>query len=194
MLPIEIVTGYLNYVTKAIVEALIKYDINAKEPELLHAITKPFTNLIIQLDKEVLKNISIGSAVDVVELRKRNCGPKIDDLFNTTQNNQVQKCMHEKIKVKFSHASVMVFLLFVNLKGVYIFESINMPEWGIGIILLIGSLVVLITCLLFMVKILNSVFQGPVAKILQKIVNSDLPGPFRYLTGFIAITVIFYHC
>ena len=74
-------------------------------------------------------------------------------------------------------------------KGVYLFESLKWPEWCIGILLLIGSLLVLITCLLFMVKILNSVFQGPVAKILQKIVNSDLPGPFRHLTGFIAIMV-----
>lgn len=40
-----------------------------------------------------------------------------------------------------------------------------------------------------MVKILNSVFQGPVAKLLQKIVNSDLPGVFRHFTGFVAIIV-----
>jgi sodium-dependent phosphate cotransporter len=66
---------------------------------------------------------------------------------------------------------------------------VNWPEWIVGIVLLVLSLLVLITCLLFMVKILNSVFQGPVAKLLQKIVNSDLPGPFRYLTGFVAIMV-----
>ena len=55
-----ILSGYLNKVTKAIVDSLIQYDIQAKEPELLTALTKPLTSLIIQLDKEVLKNISIG--------------------------------------------------------------------------------------------------------------------------------------
>lgn len=64
-----------------------------------------------------------------------------------------------------------------------------MPEWGVGLILLIASLIVLCGCLIGMVKLLNSVFQGPVAKLLQKIVNADFPGPFRYFTGYVAILV-----
>ncbi len=40
-----------------------------------------------------------------------------------------------------------------------------------------------------MVKILNSLFLGSVAKILQRVVNSDFPGPFKYLTGYVAIIV-----
>jgi hypothetical protein len=31
-----------------------------------------------------------------------------------------------------------------------------------------------------MVKILNSVFQGPVAKLLQKIINADFPGMISF--------------
>jgi hypothetical protein len=46
-------------------------------------------------------------------------------------------------------------------------------------------------CLVFMVKTLGPIFQGPVAKLIQKVVNSDLPGPFRYLTGLVAIVVGF---
>jgi hypothetical protein len=41
-----------------------------------------------------------------------------------------------------------------------------------------------------MVKILSSVFKGPAAALIQKAVNSDLPGVFSHLTGLIAITVI----
>lgn len=40
-----------------------------------------------------------------------------------------------------------------------------------------------------MVKILSSVFKGPAAALIQKAVNSDLPGVFSHLTGLIAITV-----
>ena len=35
-----------------------------------------------------------------------------------------------------------------------------------------------------MVKILNSVFQGPVAKLLQKIINADFPGFFKLKIHF----------
>lgn len=63
------------------------------------------------------------------------------------------------------------------------------PEWVIGVVLLIVSLVALSTCLVLMVKILGSLFQGPVAHLIQKTVNSDLPGVFKYLTGFFAIMV-----
>jgi sodium-dependent phosphate cotransporter len=92
MLPLEITTGYLNKVTKLIVESLIQYDINAKEPELLHAITKPFTSLIIQLDKDVLKNISIGAVSDQVDLRKHKCGKTVRQLTNETFDVEIKKC------------------------------------------------------------------------------------------------------
>ena len=73
--------------------------------------------------------------------------------------------------------------------GTFLFSYVAWPEWLVGLIILIFSLIGLSMCLVFMVKILGSIFQGPVAKLIQKIVNSDLPGPFRYLTGLVAIIV-----
>ncbi|CAF0771647.1 unnamed protein product [Brachionus calyciflorus] len=35
----------------------------------------------------------------------------------------------------------------------------------------------------------HSLFNGPVAKVIQKIVNSDLPGIFKHMTGLVAITL-----
>ena len=66
-------------------------------------------------------------------------------------------------------------------------EPLKWPEWGVGILLLAVSLLVLCSCLIIMVKILSSIFNGPVAKIIQKVVNSDLPGKWRYLTSPMAI-------
>lgn len=41
-----------------------------------------------------------------------------------------------------------------------------------GLVLLAGSLVVLCTCLILLVKILNSLLKGQVAKAIQKVINT----------------------
>jgi hypothetical protein len=92
LLPIEVTTGYLNFVTKNIVDSLINYDINAKEPELLTALTKPLTSLIIQLDKEVLKSISIGTVNEDVDLRKHVCRNESIIIGNQTVDYKIEKC------------------------------------------------------------------------------------------------------
>lgn len=58
-----------------------------------------------------------------------------------------------------------------------------------GIILLITSLVILCCCLVGMVKVLNSMMKGPIAKTLKRMVNADFPGCFRFLTGYVAILI-----
>ena len=71
----------------------------------------------------------------------------------------------------------------------FLFEGLEWEEWAIGLLLLVISLGILIACLVFLVKILGSIFQGPVAKILTKVVNSDFPGYAKYLTDYVAILV-----
>jgi hypothetical protein len=36
---------------------------------------------------------------------------------------------------------------------------------------------------------ISSIFNGPVADLIQKIVNGDLPGPLKHFTSIIAIVV-----
>ena len=69
------------------------------------------------------------------------------------------------------------------------FESSNLADWAIGLILLIISLLLLCGCLVGMVKVLSAIFKGSVSKIIQKIVNSDPPGLWKYTTGFISMIV-----
>lgn len=74
LLPIEILTKYLEVVSSIIVKALIAQEISAKEPELLNAITKPLTSKIIQLDKVVLELIAQGNTTGDEKLMKHDCG------------------------------------------------------------------------------------------------------------------------
>lgn len=64
-----------------------------------------------------------------------------------------------------------------------------MQEVLAGAILLILSLFFMIVCLLMMVKLLNSLLQGPMAKVVHKFINSDFPGYAKHLTGYVAILV-----
>ncbi len=49
---------------------------------------------------------------------------------------------------------------FLFLATPFAFENTNLDDWIVGLILLGSSLLVLCSCLVFMVKILNSVMKG----------------------------------
>lgn len=48
----------------------------------------------------------------------------------------------------------------------------NLPDLAVGLILLGLSLLVLCTCLIFIVKLLNSMLKGQVAVVIKKVLNT----------------------
>ena len=48
----------------------------------------------------------------------------------------------------------------------------QLSDLSVGLILLAGSLAVLCACLVLLVKLLNSLLQGQVAKVIQKVINT----------------------
>ncbi|KAM9849768.1 sodium-dependent phosphate transport protein 2A-like [Aulostomus maculatus] len=73
--------------------------------------------------------------------------------------------------------------------GGHLFVSTQLSDLSVGLILLAGSLAVLCTCLLLLVKLLNSLLQGQVTKAIQRVINSDPPYPFGCLVGYMAMFV-----
>ena len=55
-----------------------------------------------------------------------------------------------------------------NPTGNHIFVDTGLPDLAVGLILLAGSLALLCTCLILLVKMLNSLLKGQVAKVIQK--------------------------
>ena len=51
------------------------------------------------------------------------------------------------------------------------------------------SLAILCGCLICIVKLLNSILRGQIAKVIKKTLNSDLPGKCSYFTDYIAILI-----
>lgn len=168
MLPLELSCQYLERFSGVLVAPLKATKGNStggKEPELLGAITKVLVDAIIQIDKRVLDSIASNASFEADSLIKRVCHNNKFNENSTTMNNTIDtKCS-------------------------FLFANVDWADWVIGLILLLVSLLLLSSCLVGMVKILSSIFTGPVSLIIQKVVNSDLPGVFKYFTGFIVISV-----
>jgi sodium-dependent phosphate cotransporter len=58
---------------------------------------------------------------------------------------------------------------FITSDGVFLFEDTGMEDWAVGLVLLAISLIILCSCLVFLVKILNSMMQGKYLRFLFKI-------------------------
>ncbi|XP_067279265.1 sodium-dependent phosphate transport protein 2A isoform X3 [Pseudorasbora parva] len=162
LLPLEAITGMMRLASEAVVES---FNIVTGEdgPELLKVITEPLTNRIIQLDKTVIVGIATGQEV----LRNKSlikvwCQTRI-----TIQENVSY--------VSSENSTVPTTSLHMNAeKCAHLFVETGLSDLAVGLILLSSSLLVLCTCLLLLVKLLNSLLQGQVAKAIQKILNTGI--------------------
>lgn len=192
LLPIEAASGYLYHLTRVLVTS---FDIQSGEdaPDILKVITDPLTKLIVQLDKSVISGIATGDPAarnkslikiwcktktvvteqNVTVPSADNCtSPDLcweDGNFTWTMKNVSEKINLEKCQ--------------------HIFANASLPDLAVGLILLALSLVVLCTCLILIVKLLHSLLKGQVAVIIKKVLNTDFPFPFAWLTGYLAILV-----
>lgn len=56
--------------------------------------------------------------------------------------------------------------------GTHIFAHTTLPDLAVGLILLASSLLILCTCLILIVKLLNSMLKGQVAVVIKKVLNT----------------------
>ncbi|XP_077997253.1 sodium-dependent phosphate transport protein 2B-like [Glandiceps talaboti] len=195
LLPLELVSGYLYLLTDAIVKSLHLQTNEGASVELLKVITKPFTELVIQVDKKVITKVAEGKADALkTSLMKQWCvKDKVDvytmqnvtELQNSTDgsgfiNVTTLRNISEEVTVNIDKC----YYLFFDLKYKY-----NMKDSIIGIIVLISSLAILCICLVLIVKILHSLLKGQIAVITKKVINSNFPGRLAWLTGYVAILV-----
>lgn len=58
------------------------------------------------------------------------------------------------------------------LTGTHLFANTTLPDLAVGLILLAASLLILCTCLILIVKLLNSMLKGQVAVVIKKVLNT----------------------
>ncbi|XP_053712036.1 sodium-dependent phosphate transport protein 2B-like [Synchiropus splendidus] len=191
LLPLEVATGYLYEVTKLIITS---FNIQSGEaPDLLNVITDPLTDAIIMLDKDVISMIATGDpAARNMSLIKRWC----KTFTNTTLTNVTVPGPDNCTSPSFCWTQDNVTTTLKNVsrpvnieKCTHLFVNINLSDMAAGLILLALSLLVLCTCLILIVKLLNSMLKGQVATVIKKILNTDFPFPFGWVTGYLAILV-----
>nr|XP_014993611.2 sodium-dependent phosphate transport protein 2B isoform X5 [Macaca mulatta] len=192
LLPVEVATHYLEVVTQLIVESF-HFKNGEDAPDLLKVITKPFTKLIVQLDKKVISQIAMND-----ETAKNKSLVKIwcKTFTNMTQMNVTVPSMANCTSPSLCWTDGIQIWTMKNVtykeniaKCQHIFVNFHLPDLAVGIILLIISLLVLCGCLIMIVKILGSVLKGQVATVIKKTINTDFPFPFAWLTGYLAILV-----
>uniref|UniRef100_A0A4W4E3M0 Sodium-dependent phosphate transport protein 2B n=1 Tax=Electrophorus electricus TaxID=8005 RepID=A0A4W4E3M0_ELEEL len=189
LLPLEVATGVLYKLTKLLIDSF-HIQTGQDAPDLLKVITKPLTKNIIELDSSVISDIAIGdpsarnkSLIKVWCKTKELSNITIPGVINCTtgalcwaEGNQTW--MQKNITTT------------INLKRCgHIFAWTDLPDLAVGLILLALSLLVLCTCLILIVKLLNSMLKGQVAIAIKKVLNTDFPFPFGWVTGYLAILV-----
>ncbi|XP_048852629.1 sodium-dependent phosphate transport protein 2B-like [Brienomyrus brachyistius] len=180
LLPLEVASGYLYRLTGLLVNSL-HIQSGEQAPQLLSVITDPLTNAVIQLDEDVLNDIATGDS------SARN--KSLIKIWCETETNTTLQNMTVSIEGNLTWILKNVSET-VNLKKcAHMFASANLSDLAVGFILLALSLLLLCTCLVLIVKILNSVLKGQVALAIKKIINTDFPFPFSWVTGYLAIIV-----
>ncbi|XP_068177758.1 solute carrier family 34 member 2a [Antennarius striatus] len=191
LLPLEVASGYLYVVTKLIIDS---FKIESGEaPDLLNVITDVLTDSIIQLDESVITGIATGDP----EARNKSLIKKWCQTFtNTTLMNVTVPGPENCTSPSFCWFDGNYTFTLKNISETYnvkkcthLFVNVNLSDLAVGLILLALSLLVLCSCLILIVKLLNSMLKGQVAGVIKKVINTDFPFPFGWLTGYIAILV-----
>ncbi|KAH3848193.1 hypothetical protein DPMN_090552 [Dreissena polymorpha] len=181
LLPLEVVTGYLEKVTNVIVDSMDLQTNMGGKRDFLNVVTKPFTSLIIQIEKDVIKNIATGkiSADKTMSIIKHVCCDKVKNATTVLVNGTLVKQVKE-VKVNCGYCTFMFE---------YVSRDGGWSDAAVGGVLLLVSLVILCSCLIGIVKCLHSLLRGQMAHVIRKFINADFPGHCGYFTGYLAILV-----
>ncbi|XP_006900726.1 PREDICTED: sodium-dependent phosphate transport protein 2C [Elephantulus edwardii] len=175
LLPLESAVAPLERLSALALSAAILQP-GAQAPDILKVLTEPLTHLIIQLDKDLLTSSATGNVTNS-SLIKQWCGTRshVPEDSNT--------CDTAGCPQRNSTAPDDRLLCH------HLFVGTTLTDLAVGFILLAGSLLVLCTCLVLIVKLLNSVLRGRIAQAVRTIINADFPFPFGWLSGYLAILV-----
>ncbi|XP_076456006.1 sodium-dependent phosphate transport protein 2C-like [Babylonia areolata] len=86
LLPLEVAVHYLEWITGLIVDS-IHLQTQDKSPDMLKAVTRPLTQLVVEVDKDVIKNTAKNGTVEGSVL-KRWCDV-IGEVVNVTHHNSL---------------------------------------------------------------------------------------------------------
>ncbi|XP_060464099.1 sodium-dependent phosphate transport protein 2C isoform X2 [Panthera onca] len=149
-------------------------------PDILKVLTQPLTHLIVQLDTDAIASSATGNATNS-SLIKQWCGTR--EVMTSGNSSDCGAAASGPCPERNGTAAVEL------LPCHHLFVGTTLTDLAVGFILLAASLLLLCTCLVLIVKLLNSVLRGRIAQAVRKVINADFPFPFSWLSGYLAILV-----
>ncbi|XP_010350417.2 sodium-dependent phosphate transport protein 2C isoform X1 [Saimiri boliviensis] len=160
MLPLESATALLERVSELALGAA-SLEPGAQAPDILKVLTKPLTHLIVQLDSDVI----VGSTTDnatTSSLIKQWCSSSGQlATGNSSDCGDSGPCEDRNSTAPAD-----------RLPCHHLFAGTELTDLAVGFILLASSLLVLCSCLVLIVKLLNSVLRGRVAQAVKTVINA----------------------
>ena len=186
-LPIEAAFGALFWLTEFFISRMnLQYSSKSTKKEFLKKLTNPFTKLIIQLDKGVITKIATGDkAAASASLIKYWCDKGKKKVIQLPINSTLSGLGGFSTNITMINKTITVH----EKPCKFLLHDTGLSDTTVGLIMLAASLLILCGCLVTIVKLLHSMLQGRIASVIRNTVNSDLPKPFGFLTGYIAILV-----
>ncbi|XP_035878406.1 sodium-dependent phosphate transport protein 2C [Phyllostomus discolor] len=179
LLPLEGAAAPLETLS-ALVLGAASLQAGGRAPDILKVLTQPLTHLLVQLDADVIASSAAGNATNS-SLIKRWCGTRAD----TAPGNSSNCAPAAAGPCPERNGSAPV----ERLPCYHLFAGTALTDLAVGCVLLAGSLLALCTCLVLLVRLLNSVLHGRVARAVRAVLNADFPFPVGWLSGYLAILV-----
>ncbi|CAK6433438.1 unnamed protein product [Pipistrellus nathusii] len=179
LLPLESALAPLERLSELALRAT-SLEPGAQAPDILKVLTQPLTHLIVQLDADAIANSATHNATNG-SLIKHWCGarePAIPGNSSDCGAATPGPCPETN-----------GWTTAEQLPCHHLFSGTALSDLAVGLILLAGSLLVLCSCLVLVVKLLNSLLRGRIAQAVRAVINADFPFPFGWLSGYLAILV-----
>ncbi|KNC76905.1 hypothetical protein SARC_10621 [Sphaeroforma arctica JP610] len=158
MLPLEAATQVLEKISNVTVESMGSIE-GADDLNFLKTVTKPVTNRIIRVNKDLIESIAAAQTEEEV------------DALSTQSMVSWKYCPDDSTWF------------------VYCPQENSWSDVAVGSTLLLWALVQMMVCLYVLVKVLQSIFNGPLSKVLFKAINLSFPGRWDVLSGYVLILV-----
>lgn len=179
LLPLESAVSPLERLSALVLDST-NLQTGVQAPDILKVLTQPLTHLIVQLDNDVIIGSATGNATNS-SLIKRWCGTR----SQTTAGNSSDCGVDTLGPCPGKNGSATTEQMPCH----HLFVGTALTDLAVGFILLAASLLVLCTCLVLIVKLLNSMLRGRIAQAVRVVINADFPFPFSWLSGYLAILV-----
>lgn len=188
LLIIELITGYLEALSGAVVNSLGTFD-GSNPPKILLTIVGPIVlNLIdvnMTLPSLIAKNQSIADDSQMIkEWCEYETCPYI--IGTTGSSEPATGCYYPNDTSLITNETVKVGTRKCD-NSDFAFAQSSMAEADVGGLLFAISIIVLIISLLIMVKLLTSSLSGGMKTVIRKAVNTDFKKPFAWLSKYVAL-------